>query len=294
MAELKTTIIRKYEEDGYVHVPAALSPIDLEPMRGVVARAVDQHARDLLAEGVIADLLEGETFERRLAAIYQGRDIGLRDWNDALFGRELYELVTHPGILDVLEQVLGPEISFDGAFHLRPKLPESKLTAFPWHQDSQYYGSPTQHMHIVTVTISLVELTEDNGCLWMIPGSHRWGYLEGERGADQNFVTYENVEERHPPVPVPMKLGDIMPFTNLTFHASRINRTNGVRWTLDIRYSPTFGSRPVSGLEREAYEYRLGKLKAGGHVPFVVRSREGRTISWEEWKASVEWLNRKK
>ena len=63
----------------------------------------------------------------------------------------------------------------------RVKLPESEVTAWPWHQDTQYYGNPTQHLHVISVWIPLVDVDERNGCLHLLPGSHRWGLLGGAR-----------------------------------------------------------------------------------------------------------------
>ena len=100
----------------------------------------------------------------------------MRSWNTDIFSHELYNLITHKNILDVVESLIGSEIIHHGDFHLRPKLPGHQSTAFPWHQDSQYYGKPTQYMHVVTLSLPLVEVTEANGCIWVIPSSHHWGY----------------------------------------------------------------------------------------------------------------------
>lgn len=48
----------------------------------------------------------------------------------------------------------------------------------------------------------LVDTTADNGCLRLIPGSHRWGMLAGERDSDGNIRAYDDVEERLPAVSV--------------------------------------------------------------------------------------------
>ncbi len=61
--------------------------------------------------------------------------------------------------------------------------------------------------------------------------------MYGERGADQNMRTEENVEERGNPVSLPMQKGDIFLFSNLTFHKGTMNLTKGVRRSVDIRYS---------------------------------------------------------
>jgi ectoine hydroxylase-related dioxygenase (phytanoyl-CoA dioxygenase family) len=63
----------------------------------------------------------------------------------------------------------------------------------------------------------------------VIPGSQRWGLLAGALRPDLNIRTFEDVERRGKAIPVPMKRGDVLLFGNLTFHASKLNRTQGVR-----------------------------------------------------------------
>jgi phytanoyl-CoA hydroxylase len=274
-------LLAAYNQAGYIHVQNALQPEALEPLKALIIQGVDDLAQTMLAKGEIHSLFEHEPFDRRLAALFEGREAGLRAWDQVIWSKALFDLICHPGIVQALEPLIGPDITFNGDYHLRPKLPESQLTAFPWHQDSNYYGEPTQHMHIVTVTVPLVDLTVENGCLWFIPGSHHWGYVPGRRGADQNMRPLEEVESRGPSFPAPMKVGDIMPFHHLTFHCSKLNVTNRVRWTLDLRYSATPGSRSFTAAEQSGIDYMFPRLKSLGFVPFTVQGYGGRP-EWEE------------
>ncbi len=275
------SFLSMYEKEGYALVSGVLTQKDLDPLRSVIERAVDDLAHKLKSEGKIASLFENEPFERRMAAMFEGTGTGFRNWDPVIFTKELYDLICHPGILAMLEPLIGPNIMFNGDYHLRPKLPESHMTAFPWHQDSQYYGKQTEHMHIVTLTVALVDTDEENGCLWFIPGSHRWGYVEAVKGEDMNMRPLEDVEARGTAVPALMKTADLMPFHNLTFHCSKLNTSKKVRWTLDLRYSASLGSKPMTKEEQEAYEYLLPRFPALGYVNYIVQGIGGRT-PWEE------------
>ena len=63
-------------------------------------------------------------------------------------------------------------------------MPSDRNSAFPWHQDSHYYNKAktgqweanTEHMQVVTVWITLVDANLGNGCLWVVPGSHKWRF----------------------------------------------------------------------------------------------------------------------
>ena len=49
---------------------------------------------------------------------------------------------------------------------------------FPWHQDSPYWAFGCDHLNrLVSVLINLDDADVETGCLWMIPGSHRHGFL---------------------------------------------------------------------------------------------------------------------
>lgn len=273
-----------YENKGFLHIPKVLPDEAFAPLHQRLSQAVQQHAEDLYAQKKITELHEELPLERRFAVLYENRRCDLRGWDEMLYGPEFFSIASHPKVLDCLEDLLGPNINFNSDFHLRPKLPGSALTSFPWHQDSQYYGKPTSKMHIVTVWIPLVDVDEKNGCLWLIPGSHQWGLLDGARGEDQNIRTFEDVEARGTPVAVPMKRGDILLFSNLTFHASQVNQTQDVRWSLDLRYSRTPKETGMAREEADAYAYYYGRLQKMNRIPVPVRG-DGVLSSCESWLA---------
>ena len=286
MGKTGALVTEAYWRDGFLVQRAVLSESILLPIQQVIERYVDSHLRDLHAAGRVADLHEAEPFGRRLAAAYEGTDLTVRKWHSFLFCRELYALARHPGILSTLEAILGPEITFHGDFQLMPKLPGSEVAAFPWHQDTQYYGVPSRDMHVVTVWIPLVDVNEENGCLLVMPGSHRWGLLEGIRGPDLNIRPLEDIEKRGTPLAMPMRRGDVLFLTNLTFHASRTNRMRTLRWSLDFGYSATPGSRTLTAGEQASYDFLYGWLPQVGRTPLVVRSADpAREETWDAWLA---------
>jgi phytanoyl-CoA hydroxylase len=275
-----------YLDHGYLHLKQALSRNDLEPIKTCVSKAVDQHADGLFDQGKITNKYVDESFERRLAAIHEDNDIGLRGWYPFTQEKELYDLIVHPITTKNLEHILGPAFCWMGGYHLRPKLPESSLMSFPWHQDSQYYGAPTQYIHLVTVWIPLVDVNEENGCLWVIPASHKWGLLHGERGEDLNMRTKEDVEKKGEPIPLPMKVGDVLFLSNLTFHSSRPNRSNKVRWSIDMRYCPTPEKQLLSPQEKHGYEFYFDKVTKDGKQGIPLTDGKA-DLSYEEWSQQV-------
>ena len=219
MPHLKPSEVASYWDQGYLIQRQALKIPELASACTLIMVLVDRYASQLYQEGKISCLFEGEPFEHRLVLINQQAELKASLWDlaQAFDCSELFHLIRHPAILDRLESLLGPEISWTGSYVTRLKLPQNQGTVFPWHQDSQYYGQATQHLHVVSLWVPLVEVNEDNGCLYVIPGSHKWNLLRGQRGTDNKVHTLEEVEQRGQPVALPMGPGDILLFSNLTF-----------------------------------------------------------------------------
>ena len=93
----------------------------------------------------------------------------------------------------------------------------------------------------------------------------------------------EDVERRGNPTPLPMRPGDVVFLTNLTLHASTVNRTDRVRWSHDFRYHPTAAATAPDTPEREATDYLDAKSRSYGTEPLRVLGA-GPTPTWEEWE----------
>ena len=273
MALLNQQQLRAYEEQGYLLIPGLLSEQDLTPVQQAVANAVDHIARRLYAEGKIKDLHENEPFSRRLIEIHSKIAKESMSWNREVFSEAVYDLCVHPTVLDMAESLLGStEVTMNGDYWVRTKLPEEQLTTLPWHQDSDYYGAQTEPLHILSIWIPLVDVDKTNGCMQFIPGSHKWGQLPTERQG-HHLVPTEDVEARGRVETLPMTVGDAVAFRNLTFHRSLMNNSDAVRWSIDLRFSVT--GTPLDWL-----------AKMGLHG-FVAHSRQHpeSVDSWETWRA---------
>ncbi len=274
-----------FERDGCLLVRNAVPPADLDPLIAHIEAAIDEYAQSLRAKGEISDMHEDLPFPDRLVALNRGTEERLRSWNNIAMGEGLYDVICHPGITRALMPILGPGFGFNGDYHVRPKLPNSKYTAFPWHQDSQYYGADSQHALIVTVWIPLVDVDERNGCLQVMPGSQTWGLLHGKRGADMNMRTNRDIDSMGTAVPLPMRKGDVFLFSNLTFHKSTLNLTDAVRWSIDIRYSRTLDEHELSEQVIASEMFMQNKLAPNrARIPLAGTARRP---TWDEWRAEL-------
>ena len=276
-----------FGRDGCLLVRDALDPRDLDPLIQHIDHEIGRFAEDLQRKGEIEDTFADLPFEKRLVALSREAESRLRSWNNIALCQGLYDVICHPAITEILEPILDRDFGFNGDYHLRPKLPNSSYTAFPWHQDSQYYGRESQHAKIITVWIPLVDVDQQNGCLQVLPGSWEWGLLHGERGADQNMRTAENVERRGTPVSLPMRKGDLFLFSNLTFHKSTLNLTDAVRWSVDIRYSRVIEKHKFAPEVLASETFMRQKLDRFRRAPIALKGETER-LSYPKWRAALE------
>lgn len=236
------------ENQGFAVVSPLVTESQLEPLQGVLERVVQRRAEQLYREGLIQDVCVEADFDVRWHRIIQQcvADEESSIWNQWVFSREIYDLLVQPAILDVIENLIGPEIRANGDYWVRPMAPMDRVTPVPWHQDSAYYPDhPSGPRDILTVWIPLVDVDSHNGCLEVIPGSHNWGLIDtrlSEGGKWKEPVL--DPLEKGTLQPVPMRRGDALVFSNLLFHRSSLNRSNSMRWSVDLRYSPTALQQP--------------------------------------------------
>jgi ectoine hydroxylase-related dioxygenase (phytanoyl-CoA dioxygenase family) len=121
------------------------------------------------------------------------------------------------------------------------------------HQDSAYW--PMDPPALVTVSIALDDATPENGCIQVIPGSHRWGLQAWGRIArdrDEPLTDREDVDLSGR-VDVPLKAGSALLFHSLIVHGSGPNNSPRSRNTaLYAYFPPTVRYVPGAGGPRQA------------------------------------------
>lgn len=229
-----------FARQGYLVARRRIPQERIAAMIAVAAELVDRDARRLLQRGLIEDACAGEPFARRWHHVWRqhgGQQEFKVGWHGRAFSRALYELWVEPAILDVVEELIGPEIQFNGDFWVRPKLPAEQETTLPWHQDSGYMPDTAQHK-LLTVWLPLVDVDARNGTLQFIPGSHAQGIQDHGTQEGQFRTTAFDPAAGAEVDTLAMQPGDFVVFHNLVFHRSTLNHADTVRWSVDFRYSP--------------------------------------------------------
>ncbi|WP_117214335.1 phytanoyl-CoA dioxygenase family protein [Allorhizocola rhizosphaerae] len=270
-----------FRREGYVVLRDVVDHGLLDPFIEVLSQKVGE-----LAGGRFADL----PFDRRIGALYQGRTLNTREWQSALFCREFWAIVTAPQITGPLRLLLGDEITYQGNAHLRPYL-SNHLDRLPWHQDGQFYGAGIESMvwSIAQVWLPLTDAGADAGCMALVPRSHHWGLISQEAGPDtdpEEIYRLTASRVKFEPIQlVPMRKGDLLLFTNLLAHTGTENRSGLVRWSVDMRFETTYGSRPLTPALKDGYRVTRRRMASRNARPLRVCGAAG-PQSWEEWDAN--------
>ncbi len=245
---LSAAQLEQYDADGYVVLDRLLSGDDLECVRQAMTEKVDAIAAELLRDGLISDPIEHRPFKYRLAELFAGLDeqhflkYG-RSWRDRRAG--YFTLMSDPRILDAVQSLIGPEIFANPVYNVRPKVPKVAAGAVPWHQDKSYWPDANSNP-VITVWIPLVDSTHENGCLHLIPGTHRTRVIDYHKEQttrtsylETDLAVVEREAKNRPIIALPVSAGSAILFNDRLLHSSTPNNSDHVRWSVDLRYQPT-------------------------------------------------------
>ncbi len=290
---LSAAQVHQFDSQGYLVVPDVIPIPLLSAVKAEYAALLDQLYKCWFSEGRVETDPEKLDFWGKLLEAYkagcdwfQPMDISLP--GDEIqpdtpfhFGPAVFDLLTEPRLLDVVESLLGPELTSNPIQHVRIKPPATDLrkdeirahiTATDWHQDRAVALEEADQTRMVTVWIAITDATVENGCLQVQAKTPAQEMLP-HCPKTQTAIADGFIDEMRS-VPLPVKAGGVVLFHPLTPHASLVNQTNRFRWSFDIRYNAT------------------GEPTGRSHFPdFVARSRaqpETELRDWRKWKAMWE------
>jgi len=296
MPALTKEQLQQFDREGYLFFPNLLEPRrDLQPIideyHGVLDRLVDE----LYAKEEISSRYENLPFDDRLIKIYQETSKVHAQYFDfhlppnattedtpGWWGPAVFNALRNEKILDVVESLIGGEIYSNPIQHVRMKPPErltpkDPKTGLPMigatahHQDNGVGTPEVDNTEMITVWFPLRDATEENGCLEILPGSHRKGLLVHCPTSKKNRHVGLGIPDDQFPVdqmkPMPMKAGGALFFGRRLIHGSLSNNSNEVRWSFDLRYNP------------------VGQATGRDSLPgFVARSRKNPASELRDWR----------
>jgi phytanoyl-CoA hydroxylase len=216
----RAAVLAAYERDGYYVFRNAIDSALVSEMRDHTAWLIRKYP-DLRPEHFHHPLLRDDAF-----------------W---------VSVVTNPVVLDFVEMFMGRDIACFTAHYIYK--PARDGHAVLWHQDLAYWKLDTGRA--ITCWISLFDSKPDNGCLYMLPGSHRLGLqpitletkVANMLGSKIDLANLSDAERElcdvGRAVAVELEPGDMSVHHPLLVHGSQANTSDRPRCGLDIGYMDT-------------------------------------------------------
>ena len=231
--------VEAFHRDGFVAVENVFSPAEVAGYLDAIRAAVDA---DGTPEGPGRGVIGYEGNVDGTAMTGDARQLAVRKlqgfWNTVPGLRAAGE---HPILTGLCERLLGEPVSmFQDMALLKP--PGGGVEK-PWHQDTAYFALTTP-LGVIGTWTALDSATTENGCMHVIPGSHKLGptphYHDRDCQIPDDAVDVAN------DVVVPLRPGGVLFFSGLVHHGTPPNLSEHRRRALQFHYLGESGVRAES------------------------------------------------
>lgn len=256
--------VQEFKERGFLKVGRVMSDAEADALRERMFAVVEGRSESK-AEAV-RDFFDSE--EKSVIQI-------VNIWEaDDLFRKHLY----NPNICALVTQLMGTDtlrVWHDQVQYKPPRIGGPT----DWHQDHPYWPI-IQPADLISAWVALDDADEENGCMSMVPGSHKWGpHKGGTIGTDpERFLPTPDLSLLPPDakieiVPCPVKKGEVMFHHCLTWHGSPPNRSERGRPAIAVHYMPGYTRYEKDPGKTHLVEHNVevapGEILKGKHFPTV-------------------------
>ncbi len=230
---------------------SSLQSGNISGQKRLTSGQLETYHRDgfLLVEGVFPKS-ELDEIDREINRLREEKSANNANQHDVMLRLGLKSKLTRQvcrdeRILTLIEDIVKPGIAIYSAklFEKRPN--DEKICH--WHQDDAYYQKHSQCACRMSVWIPLQDCDETNGCVWMVPGSHKHGLKSASMIEDGSgyceFAFAHGRSEMEGALPMPIKVGSVLLFHALTAHRSLGNHTPHPRRSFIISYQDALTNR---------------------------------------------------
>lgn len=235
---METTVVssqqwQQYEQDGYLRLGNLLSAADL--------KALQQRIDDIMLGKAAIDyqrlLMQIDSDDGQNAGVqskgFKGATRAYRKIQDLEHDSLFLEYLQRPLFRKVCEQIYGTDVPIAAFRAMFMNKPARKGTLLPWHQDR---WSHLNRDPLITVWTALDPATIANGCVEVIPGSHR-SLVNPDHPS--GFVTEEQAATFAPAekgIPLELAAGEGVLLHNWLLHRSASNATDTPRRAFSVCY----------------------------------------------------------
>ncbi len=226
---------RKFRNHGYVICPNLLDTEQVAAIRDAIPAVLDANREELGLSGR-EDVPDPVRLLDETLCVHHVHKMA----------PAFLDLAGNPKILRVLSKIIGPQVKFiqSQLFVKPPGFPGN-----PWHQDEG--PIPTRDRSLVAVWIALDDSTKENGCLRVIPGTHRSGYLyptrEHGKTDEFDFTTEAFGFDTRSLEHMELRPGSAVFFHGYLLHGSLRNESTSYRRALTFHYMNGYSQLPWYG-----------------------------------------------
>lgn len=237
------------EQQGFVALPRLFSDTEMDELRlksdAVLHRTTREHRERFRSNGSLCNIAELP---------------------------EYASLLADPRLLNAIGELGGEDIRWTSGYLISK--PPGGAPLF-WHQDWWGWDSPISYTDAPAQLFVMIYLTDtrvENGCLRVIPGSHRHAHPLHELPAAHTRTLATDVDEQSPAYashpderPVPVRRGDVVIGDSRLLHSAYANRTDEERPLLTLWYIPNWRALPddVQATLQDIYERKVVDIDEG-------------------------------
>jgi phytanoyl-CoA hydroxylase len=217
----------QFQRDGYVVLRDALSVAEVQALRDEAVRICRGERGAIEGLGPPEAGVADDDVVRRYLCIHFPHKLSER----------MRGMLAHPAIVDALTRIIGPNVK---AMQSMLFIKSEGKPGQAWHQDELFI--PTRDRSLTAAWIALDDANVDNGCLWVLPGSHRAGILYPDRDHDDprfdcEVEAYDFPYRDEDAVAVEVPAGSVVLFNGYVLHMSLPNTARrGLRRALVNHY----------------------------------------------------------
>lgn len=236
MTDITDTQWEQYERDGWLRLGKVLGDDDLKALQHriddiMMGRAEVDYDRMLMQLDSASGRYEDAG---RQSKGFKGATLDYRKIQELEFDPLFLAYMQRPLFQEICCRAYGEETPIAAFRAMFMNKPVGKGTFLPWHQDRWSY---LDRDPLITVWTALDPATIANGCVQIIPGSHRQGLINPSHGS--GFLTPEQSREwtsREKIVHLELEAGEAALLHNYTLHASDVNRSDIPRRAFSVCY----------------------------------------------------------
>jgi ectoine hydroxylase-related dioxygenase (phytanoyl-CoA dioxygenase family) len=233
-------VARFFHQHGYLVLDRALGAAEIDALNAEAAAICRGDRGDVRGLLPAAPGESDEEVMRRYLCIHFPHKIS----------QVMHQALAHPAIVDILTAIIGPNVKCMQSMLF---IKASGKPGQAWHQDEFFI--PTRDRSLAGAWIAMDDATVENGCLWVIPGSHRHGIIWPQRTHDDRRFDCTGEAMYYPytdddAVPVEVKKGSIVFFNGYLLHRSLPNYApGGFRRSLVNHYMSAESLLPWHGFQ---------------------------------------------